>query len=213
MARCGIGIKRKKRKSLVGTLGCLVQDSKGIEYILSNNHILANFNKAKKNKDKIFRKGRRKPIATLARWKPLSFNGPTNRIDAAIAKLTRPGLVKPEIKKIGRVHETMAATVGQCVHKYGHATGYTTGVIKHVGITPQKSVPTGDGRTMKFENQIVIISDSKKPFSKEGDSGSLVIDRVTNKVVGLVFATNKKHTYTIANPIDEVLAEFNVTFV
>ena len=137
MARCGIGIQRKKRNSLVGTLGCLVQDSKGTEYILSNNHILANFNKAKK-RDWICRKGRRVPIAKLTRWKPLSFNGPTNRIDAAIAKLTRPGLVKPEIKKIGRVHETMAATVGQRVHKYGQATGYTTGVIKYVGVTPQK---------------------------------------------------------------------------
>lgn len=211
MARCGIGIQRKKRKSLVGTLGCLVQDSKGTEYILSNNHILANFNKAKKKKDKICRKGGRRPIATLTRWKPLSFNGPTNRIDAAIAKLIRPGLVKPEIKKIGRVHETMAATVGQCVHKYGHATRYTTGVIKHVCV--KRGVPTGDGRTMKFEKMIVIESDSKKPFSKEGDSGSLVIDRATNKVVGLIFANNKKHTYTFANPIDEVLVEFNVTFV
>ena len=53
----------------------------------------------------------------------------------------------------------------------------------------------------------------KKPFSKKGDSGSLVIDSATNKVVGLIFANNKKHTYTIANPIDEVLAAFNVTFV
>ena len=213
MARCGIGIRRKKRKSLVGTLGCLVQDSEGTEYILSNNHILANFNKAKK-KDRIFRKGRRKHIATLTRWKCLSFNGPTNRIDAAIAELTRPGLVNPEIKKIGRVHETMAATIGQRVHKYGHATGHTTGVVQYVGVTPnKKGIPTGDGRTMKFENQIVIKSDSKKPFSKEGDSGSLVIDRATNKVVGLIFANTKKNTYTIANPIDEVLAAFKVTFV
>ena len=64
--------------------------------------------------------------------------------------------------------------------------------------------------TAHFVNQIVIYS-TKGPFTKRGDSGSLVVTDPDKNPVGLLFAGNQSGKYAIANPIGPVLDAFGVT--
>jgi len=63
--------------------------------------------------------------------------------------------------------------------------------------------------TFKFSGQLLIQGLNNKPFSAAGDSGSLILERSTNKAVGLLFAGSATHT--IANQIKDVLTALNVT--
>jgi hypothetical protein len=58
-----------------------------------------------------------------------------------------------------------------------------------------------------FIGQIIV--ESGKPFIKNGDSGSLVVD-LENFSVGLVFAGNTSGKLAVANPIQAVLDAFGV---
>ena len=209
---CGVSVGHQRVTA--GTLGCLVQDSQGTRYILSNNHVLADCNSGTIG-DPIVQPGPadggtvvRDVIAELAMWKPLLFgNSETNYIDAAIAKLTDPSSVQPGIQKIGLIKPVeVAASVGQSVHKHGRTTGHTTGVIGDVSLD---TFVNYNGRRAWFENQIVI---DTADFSLEGDSGSLIVNDPSNEAVGLLFAGDGT-LLTLATPIDEVLAEFNVRLV
>lgn len=60
-----------------------------------------------------------------------------------------------------------------------------------------------------FQEQIIIVGTAKQTFSAAGDSGSLILQRSTNKAVGLLFAGSSSHT--IANHIGEVLKSLKVT--
>ena len=51
----------------------------------------------------------------------------------------------------------------------------------------------------------------RHPFSLGGDSGSLIVNEDLMEPVALLFAGDGN--MTLANPIDEVLNEFNVTIV
>src|SRR5262249_17919724 len=93
-----------------GTLGALVEDTSGTEYILSNNHVLARTNAAASGEDIIqpglidqspacFNKEINDDIvADLSAFVPILFKTkgtmPTNTVDAAIAKV-RVGNVDP----------------------------------------------------------------------------------------------------------------------
>ena len=105
---------------------------------------------------------------------------------------------------------TRAASVGLKVKKYGRTTGLTKGDV--VGINATVNVGYGVG-TARFVNQIII---SPGNFSAGGDSGSLIVvdgkgrnKSHKNKPVALLFAGST--TYTIASPIDAVLARFGGT--
>lgn len=86
-----------------GTLGCLVQDTSGLQHILSNNHVLANSNNARQS-DPIYQPGphdggtSKDEIAKLWRWRPLIPNG-VNYVDAALARPINTSDVSPEIFK------------------------------------------------------------------------------------------------------------------
>jgi len=93
------------------------------------------------------------------------------------------------------------------VMKYGRTTGFTHGQVYAIDATLNVRYDSGWAR---FVHQIVITPGT---FSAGGDSGSLiVVDGVgedTQKPVGLLFAGSS--SYTIASPIDDVLAYFGVT--
>ena len=195
-----------------GTLGCVVQDSQGTRYILSNNHVIADNNNSSIG-DPVLQPGPmdggkvpNDTIAELAMWGPLFFNGQSNYIDAAIAKLGDPTLVQPDIQVIGPINPTVVpATIGQPVHKHGRTTGYTTGAISAVGID---IFVRYNGTKAWFENQI---ETDTSGFSAGGDSGSLIVTDPNNEAVGLLFAGDGART--LANPIDDVLTAFNVRLV
>ena len=97
-------------------------------------------------------------------------------------------------------------TVGQDVQKYGRSSDQTNGTITAINATVLVGYDTG---TARFEDQIII--ESRKPFIKPGDSGSLLVDDPGREAVGLLFAGNQNGKLAVANEIDNVLAAFNIT--
>lgn len=208
-----------------GTLGALVEDG-DFKYILSNNHVLARSNIAAPG-EQIIQPGlidqqcnydTADAVAHLSDFVKIRFKKgrtvPINAVDAAIAQVV-PGAVDPNgvILNIGQVgSETVEAIPGQAVKKSGRTTGFTTGIINSIDVTVDVKYSDECGGTAnklaRFKNQIFITPGG---FSAGGDSGSLIVEDVNihPRAVGLLFAGND--SYTVANPIDAVLAAFGVS--
>jgi len=199
---------------MAGTLGALVEAG-GIQYILSNNHVLANEN-ALPVGTPIFQPGlldggnaATDAIATLARFIPLVTGGP-NSVDCALAAVSNAGGVSAAIlPKIGRLTsaEPIDAAEGMRVEKTGRATGYTMGTVFDVSATIAVQFDLG---MLTFADQVLIRSDAGA-FSDGGDSGSLVVDRGTGRATGLLIGGVPQ--YSIANHIGDVLQALNVSLV
>lgn len=213
-----------------GTLGALVQDADGNQYILSNNHVLARTNQAAIGED-IIQPGLidQNPVCAvdlndavgdLSAFVPLRFKAkgsiPINAVDAAIAQ-TRLGAVDPtgSILDIGVISsETSSPSLNLAVKKSGRTTGLTHGAITAVNVTVDVSYSKrcggGGTQTARFVGQIFV---SPGSFLAGGDSGSLMVEDVelVPKAVGLLFAGSS--SVAVANPIRAVLDSFNVTVV
>lgn len=187
-------------KITAGTLGCLVKDEKtGKTLILSNNHVLANSNAAKKG-DTIIQPGaadggkvKKDKIAELERWVKVGFGKKANAVDAAVARPINDKDVSPEISSIGMPKGAVKGKVGLVIQKTGRTTDHTLGEIKDVTATVRVDY---DGNAALFRNQILTSA-----MSQGGDSGSLVLDR-KRRAVGLLFAGSD--LVTICNPIQDV---------
>ncbi len=199
-----------------GTLGARVTKG-GNVYILSNNHVLARQNAAPIGSD-IIQPGRydtdpqcstpaNSRIADLSQFVTISFSG-NNTVDAAIASTT-VGDVGTETFSggYGEPNSTTAnATIGMAVQKCGRTTSCTRGTVSSINATINVQY---SGGVAKFVNQVVI-GGSKGPFSKSGDSGSLIVtDNSNANPVALLFAGS--NTITIGNPIGAVLSSLGVT--
>jgi len=212
-----------------GTLGALVKDRHGVQYILSNTHVFAGDSelggngKMAQEGDAIGQPGfvdvacqdiPNDYVANLSDWETLVAGG-TSRIDAAIARVVS-GAVDPagRILEIGAIAaEPAAAYVGQLVKKSGRTSGLTNGkvVALDATITVQyENECAGTPYTTTFNGQILV---SPGKFLKAGDSGSLMVeDKAANpQPVGLLYAGSNQ--IAIANPIAEVLDVFGVSMV
>ena len=202
------GVSLGHYKITAGTLGCLVKDKKsGKVLILSNNHVLANSNKAQKS-DPILQPGPydggKKPkdlIGYLENWIEINFKKEANLVDAALARPKNAGDVKPEIVLIGSPQGLTKAKIGMPIQKSGRTTGYTTGKVKDISASLKVNY---DNQTALFRNQILTTN-----MSQGGDSGSLVLD-MKQRAVGLLFAGSEQ--VTILNPINEVLRLLDIEF-
>ncbi|HEX6089681.1 MAG TPA: hypothetical protein VFZ13_05935 [Gemmatimonadales bacterium] len=197
-----------------GTLGARV--SKGnTKYILSNNHVLARQNAAANGED-ILQPGRydtgcsftlNDAIADLSQAIPISFSN-DNQVDAAIAAI-RSGSVDSATTSAGYGvpgRTPVNAAIGMSVQKCGRTTNCTTGTISTLNATVNVQYSGGIAR---FVGQIVI-SGRRGAFSKQGDSGSLIVTaNAAASPVALLFAGSQ--TYTIGNPIQAVLTSLGVT--
>lgn len=194
-------------KITAGTLGCLVKRNSEL-LILSNNHVLANENRANIG-DHILQPGpydggidSKDVIATLKEFVSIDFRK-ENKIDAALALPLNPvdKYVTKEVLEIGVPSGYAEAKLNDQVIKSGRTTGITRGKIITVNATVKVQYSS---YTAIFENQLV--SDI---ISRGGDSGSAVfLDDGSNRVCGLLFAGSE--TNTIINPIKEVLSSFKV---
>lgn len=205
--RCGVSVGHFGITA--GTLGCLLQvDDDESRYILSNNHVLADVNRAAIGDDILEpgpADGGTVPIAELSDFEPIELHGPTNEMDAAIARVLDPSDVLSDIEVIGAVQNPpMPGALYQSVRKHGRTTKHTVGVIMDlsadlwVRVLPQAMA--------WFEDQLVVIGAGGE-FSQPGDSGALVVDAVARSPVALLFAGGSGHTF--ANPIDRILARFS----
>ena len=198
-----------------GTIGGLFMDRDGEPVILSNNHVLANENKANIG-DLIYQPGvydmgananlkfREWPdpvanlpyIATLKKFLKLGNDG--NPHDSAIArlhpKIVAHGMIDslyPSINRPCGAFGTLQS--GMQVQKCGRTTGYTTGRV--IGVNASFTIQYDFGKA-RFVDCVVLSA-----MSKGGDSGSVIMDMNTN-AVALLFAGSPK--VTIASPIGPV---------
>jgi hypothetical protein len=200
---CSIG----HYKITAGTFGCVVKDRNGEEFILSNNHVLANENDVEIG-DPILQygpyDGGKLPddkIAELSRFIPLSFSkDKPNYVDCAIAKPINDQDIDSCIIEIGEPKkEIIKPELRMRVTKSGRTTGVTNGTITQTDVTVNV---TYSKESAHFENQIIAT-----PMSRGGDSGSLVLTD-DNKPVGLLFAGSPFST--VISPIEEVLKSLDV---
>jgi hypothetical protein len=198
---------------MAGTLGALVEAG-GVQYILSNNHVLANEN-ALAVGSPLYQPGlldggnvATDRIATLTRFVPLTTAGP-NVVDCAIAQIEDGAVTSTILPKIGRLTgpEPIDAAEGMSVEKTGRGTGYTTGSVFDVSANISVEFEIG---LLKFEDQI-LIKGAGGVFSDGGDSGALVVDGTSGRATGLLIGGSSQ--YSIANHIGDVLGNLDVRLV
>ncbi len=203
-----------------GTLGCVVE-KEDTWFILGNNHVLANTNRAKLG-DRIIQAATsdeghspQDDIATLAEFSPLVFDQ-SNSMDAAIARVDHRADVSPKILRIGQLSPTPCdPEIGQPVCKYGRTSRYTEGIVTAIHSDIAVTYRIGDQDIpVWFDDQRVIENSQGGYFSRPGDSGSLIVMKDTAQPVGLLFASSDSHhKLTLANPITSVFTRFQVRLV
>jgi hypothetical protein len=220
---------------LTGSCGCLCLVRSGdddLVCVLSNNHILANHNRALKNAA-VVQQGSADPqggnaavVGNLFDFVELDlsndFNSApfTNRVDAAVAftafKHFRPAFHHPGITFDPA---PVAATLNMVVAKEGRTTGTTKGLVvglnATIGPVPY-GLPPGSAPFAGFTGQIVVEGLHGLDFSQEGDSGSLIcglVDGAFHPVALLVggFQNTDGVNATFGCPIDEVMTALNIT--
>ena len=200
-----------------GTLGSLVTKG-GVQYILSNNHVLARSGSAAVGED-VSQPGlvdsscRVAAADIVADFSEAAALGPSN-VDAALAAV-RSGDVTTtgEILGVGvPASSVAAATVNRGVAKAGRTTGLTCATIgsvnTNVSVQYQASCNAGKKFIVTYTNQVLINSST---FSAGGDSGSLIVTSDTAQPVALLFAGSS--TTTIGNPITDVVNTLGVSFI
>jgi hypothetical protein len=206
-----------------GTLGSMVQDSADNQYILSNNHVLADQNMAKPGQailqpglaDLECLQAPLNAVATFSSKVKIKFGSGKNNVDAAMAAVL-PGDVSPQILFIGDISGTVddSPTLGMPVQKMGRTSCLTTGSIQalDVNIKVDYSFNPRKPKLAKFVNQISITG-VKGVFGAAGDSGSLILSTEScPRAVALLFA-GSSGGLTFGNPISEVLSGLGVTMV
>lgn len=191
-----------------GTIGGIFLDKFNKPVILSNNHVLANENRAKVG-DSIYQPGsadhpinKDNIIGKLTKYVRLKTHG--NVQDSAIARINPLLLTSNQISDIypeinQRLKGFGSVTIGQSVQKCGRTTGYTTGRV--LGVNASFGIQYDFG-TARF-NQCIVLS----AMSKGGDSGSIIQDMDGN-AVALLFAGSNK--VTIASPISLVQESYGL---
>ncbi len=188
-----------------GTVGAVVSDQKGNNYILSNNHVLADTNKGKKG-DPIIQPGcsdgGTEEVAKLEHFNQIKMCGNENIVDIAIASLNEQFQLNCVIQNIGEPNDTILAQLGMEVEKNGRTTGHTKGKIE--ATDADIKVGYDNGQKAVFINQI-----KTQKMSFPGDSGSLLINKqgTSVKAVGLIFAGSNTNSY--ANHYYNVTNELN----
>jgi hypothetical protein len=201
-----------------GTLGGLVQDNAGRQYVLSNNHVLAKSDHGTVG-DAIVQPGLidnnctpngagpgTLPVANLTLWVPLK-SAQTN-VDAAIAQTA-----SRTIESGGNILELgsrladgslasappgVSSTAGRGeaaglqlrVAKSGRTTGLTCGGVSAINLDVAVDYFSDCAETRPYTTKVFTnqLGISGDRFSDAGDSGSLVVDAATAEPVGLFFA-------------------------
>ena len=126
-------------------------------------------------------------------------------VDVAIAKLSSGTRYSHEILGIGPVRGSAPPTQGMRVSKYGNKTQLTHGQIQSVVATPSPG-----GHAMTAQVRIIPLPPSPHVV-QPGDSGSVVVQDATSRVVGLIHSMPEGGTTAFASPIPAVLSAMNIS--
>jgi hypothetical protein len=201
-----------------GTLGSLIQDTNGHQYLLSNNHVLARSDHATPG-DMIVQPGLidnnctpngdgagTTPVGSLTGW--LALSSSTTNADAAIAQadsgtVSATGSIlelgarqadgtlasaPPGTSSTGGKGET--ATLDLTVAKSGRTTGLTCASVSalDVDVNVDYYLDCAETKPYLTKSYTNQVAISGNQFSDAGDSGSLVVDAGNAEPVGLFFA-------------------------
>jgi hypothetical protein len=201
-----------------GTLGSLLQDGSGKQYLLSNNHVLARSDHAGVG-DAVVQPGLidnnctpngagagTLPVGALTAWLPLDSNA-TNA-DAAIAEVSSHTVdpagnilelggrlpdgtlaaAPPGISSTGGKGEN--ASLQLRVAKSGRTTGLTCGGISAISVDVSVDYFRDCAETQPYTTKTFTnqLGVSGNRFSDAGDSGALVVDAENAEPIGLYFA-------------------------
>jgi len=216
-----------------GTLGSLVTRG-GVQYILSDNHILARSDGATVG-DAIVQPGLidtatcttagTNTVANLSQFSNLQAT-PSQNLDAAIAQVIAGkvnsagkiiylggtvdanGVPVADAPQGGTGLPTASVAVSRPVAKSGRSTGLTCSTIEATNISTSVDYTVNcDGTGTKFTvNYTNQIGVIGGDFSGEGDSGSLIVTQDTATPVALLYAGS--NTDTVGNPVADVLNFF-----
>src|ERR1700730_3559816 len=216
-----------------GTLGSLVTRC-GVQYILSDNHILASSDAGTVG-DAIVQPGLidtptcttagTNTVANLTQFSTLQATPPQN-LDAAIAQVVA-GKVDPAGKIVylgatvdangvpvadapqgGSGLPTSSVAVGRAVAKSGRSTGLSCSTVEATNISTSVAYTVNcDGTGTKFTASYTNqIGVVGGDFSGQGDSGSLIVTQDTATPVALLYAGSDMDT--VGNPVADVLNFF-----
>jgi len=208
-----------------GTLGSLLADQKGKQYILSNNHVVGRNGYASAG-EPVVQPGfidsqcdfsLPKTVANFTLAPPLN----TSNVDAGIAQVV-PGAVDSQGEIIGLggiasdgsyipappAKTIVAPAIGMAVAKSGRTTGLTCGTILGINATVRIQVEpvcgTPSATVVVFNGQVIL-----GKIVQPGDSGSLIVEAATARPVALVAGGSADGELTTANPINDVLTALN----
>jgi hypothetical protein len=222
------GLSIGQGPDVAGTLGAIAEDTHAF-YVLSNNHVLADVNRAEPGSP-VSQPGDldrdvspRTLIGVLDRFVPMSFSR-SNLVDCAVAEifadlefsLGRNRAVRVPMRPPDPVS---VDDLDLPVAKAGRTTGVTRGTIQAVEVDRLRvdMSDAGDGSLIAlFSDQIEVAGDRGRPFSAAGDSGALVLDlqghpRALLFSGGLDEGTGQDLTW--ANRIETALGKLGVTLV
>lgn len=220
------GISAAHYEVTAGTISCFCRSTRAGDdpakiYVMGNNHVLADVNKAQPGDD-LYQPGpadggkSTDHFAELFRFAKIQVDGSKpNRVDAAIGELLPNIKYDPRICTIGKIAGINKAKDGMKVCKHGRTTGYTEGMITDVSYDALIGMDHLDASKVAFfEDQMRIEKAAPySSFGEGGDSGSLVVNKSNHKAVGLYFAGPESGVYGVANHIDDVLKELEVEFL
>src|SRR5438270_878177 len=114
-------------------------------------------------------------IARLTRFIPIQTSAPMS-VDCAIAEVLNPADVSNAILRIGPPQGTQPAAIDMVVHKFGRTSSYSVGRVSSIDTDVTVGYEMGQ---VTFQGQMIIqsLTGTAAPFSKAGDSGSLIVDR------------------------------------
>ncbi len=200
----GVSVGHSQAKT-AGTIGAILTEfttsNDGVHYMLSNNHVLANTNKASRGDaivqpgifDTPIVNGEERTVAQLEYFHPISDDD-DNDVDVAIAKLVDQSNLNCIIPDIGEVSSVGDATIRMIVEKTGRSTNHTLGTIVATDADIVIDLDCDGSRKARFVNQI-----KTSKMSKPGDSGALLITKDSEaascKAVGLLFASSPINSY------------------
>jgi hypothetical protein len=194
-----------------GTVAAIVKKGNKL-FILSNSHVLADSGLAKLN-DEILYPGPadggilpRHLVGTLAKFAKFKVGGEfVNHVDAALGVIDPDRLDELDfsIHGLRGAPRTISPKRGMTVVKSGRTTGKTEGKVEDVNFRLVLDYPRVG--QVGYLEQVLCTR-----YTKPGDSGSLVVDKESGKIVGLHFAG--ANGGSVFNPIAEVVAALKFTF-
>ena len=188
-----------------GTLGCMVKDTKGVQYILSNEHVLGGVGTATYQPVSI-------AVCNQLGWVTKAESISSGKMDCAISNLGKydDGGVAT-IKGIGAVTGQCQLNGSSAVKKSGAQTHVSGGSVENVGYTVKFN-------GVDVVDQIRVMSSSNTTaFGEQGDSGAaIVVEQSPGKcqVGGLLWGVGANlagvNIFGYATPIATVLAKMEV---